>query len=398
MSTHLLRTLVCALGTALLAGAAPDFAAAQAPQGRYTQLHAFTAAEGSSFTGRLLALPDGRLVGTAPAGGEFGRGTIVVLKRGAAAARVLHSFSGKPADGDKPVAGLVVGPDGQLWGTTQYGGRGNAGTIFRVGPGGRLHIVHMFGRDVGGGSGPVTSLTLASDGFLYGTTYGGGPSGRGTVFRLEADGSVTTLWAMGPGEARALQGRLMQGSDGLLYGTSSFGGANERGTVFSLATDGSARRILHSFSGADGWDGAGGVIEAGDGLLYGTTSLGGAFDLGAAFRLARDGSGFTLLHSFTRSRDDGWGPFGELIETSPGVFVGTTALGGRFDAGTVFQMLAGGEVTLLHTFTGRPKPDGKVDGSAPFATLTPLGTETLLGVTQSGGVNGAGTVFKLHAK
>jgi uncharacterized repeat protein (TIGR03803 family) len=255
----------------------------------------------------------------------------------------------------------------------------------------------MFGKDVDGGSGPVTALTLASDGFMYGTTYGGGPNGWGTVYRLEADGSVTILWAMKPGEARALQGRLLQGSDGLLYGTSSFGGATDQGTIFSVATDGSAQRILHSFSGSDGWDGAGGLTEASDGMLYGMTSLGGANDLGAAFRLARDGSGFTLLHSFSRSRDDGWGPFGELIETSPGVFVGTTALGGRLNAGTVFQMLASGDVTLLHTFTGRTTPAGDVDGKSPYATLTVIGSDTLVGVTQSGGANGVGTAFSLKA-
>jgi hypothetical protein len=104
-----------------------------------------------------------------------------------------------------------------------------------------------------------------------------------------------------------------------------------------------------------------------------------------------------LLHSFSRARDDGWGPFDELIETSPGVFVGTTALGGKADVGTVFQMLATGEVTVLHTFTGAARPGGYVDGSAPFGTLTPVNGHMLLGTTATGGAEGVGTVFKMSA-
>jgi uncharacterized repeat protein (TIGR03803 family) len=391
MNTRLVRLLPGAFTIALLAGTA----SAQ-PPGNYHQLLSFTPDQANVARGPLLPLQDGGLVGTAASGGALDAGTVYVLKAGGHSVEVLHSFEGAPKDGAEPWAGVIDDGQGTLWGTTRRGGTHDAGTIYRI-ANGRLQVVHMFGNDPGGGRAPFAALTLASDGMLYGAAREGGSTGRGTIFRLEADGSVTTLWDFAAGEPGTPGGRLLQASDGLLYGMSSFGGATNQGAIFSLALDGSGHRVLHSFNGADGYDGAGGLIEASDGHLYGMTSLGGANDLGAAYRIDRDGSNFTLLHSFSRARDDGWGPFDELVETSPGVFVATTALGGKENVGTVFQMLATGEVTVLHTFTGATRPGGYVDGSAPFGTLTPIAGHTLIAATTGGGANGAGTVFKISA-
>jgi uncharacterized repeat protein (TIGR03803 family) len=246
----------------------------------------------------------------------------------------------------------------------------------------------------------MAELTLASNGMLYGTTSDSVNLG-GTVFRLEADGSVTNLWDFGednPFDPAASYARLLQASDGLLYGTTSAGGAASEGTIFSLDLDGSVRRILHSFSLPGPRIPKGGVIEASDGHLYGTTSQGGAHDVGTVYRIDREGSNFTTLHVFSKHRDDGAEPLGELVETSPGVFVGTTALGGKANAGTVFQMLATGEFTVLYSFTGSlGAGEPSLDGAMPQATLTPVNGTTLFGVTARGGAEGIGTVFKLSA-
>jgi uncharacterized repeat protein (TIGR03803 family) len=395
MNARFARLLPCSLAAALIVlAAAPRTVGAQAA-GDYFQILSFTPDEADTVRGTLHALPGGSIVGTASAGGANGLGTVYVLRPSEQSVEVLHSFAGRPSDGAEPWAGVVDDGQGGLWGTTRGGGAQDGGTIYRI-ANGRYKVVHMFGKDAGGGRAPLAGLTLASDGMLYGVAREGGSSGGGTVFRLEVDGSVTTLWDFANGEPATPGGRLMQASDGLLYGMTSFGGTSGAGTIFSLALDGSGHRILHSFSGSDGFDGAGGLIEATDGHLYGTTSLGGANGAGAAFRIDRDGSNFVLLHSFSHSRDDGWGPFDELFETSPGVFVGTTAFGGKADAGTVFQMLATGEVTVLHAFTGAARAGGYVDGSAPFGTLTPAGPDSLVGTTASGGAAGAGTVFKMR--
>lgn len=389
------RWLSRALATALVAcTTAPGLTFAQA----YSQAHAFTQAEGRQLYGRLLERPDGRLVGTAPSGGEFNRGTVYELDPATNAVTILHSFAGGGHDGKKPMSGVTVGPDGNLWGVTRNGGRAKRGTIYRILSDGHLEIVHMFGKDADdGGRNPIGALVLASDGFMYGTTFSGGVAGKGTVFRVNADNSVATIWSIsGTGAPRAVQGRLLEGSDGMLYGTSAFGGGGKDcGTVFRLAKDGSAAEVLHSFSCTDGYDGFGGVTEGTDGRLYGVTTIGGAGGGGVAFRLDRDGANFVVLYDFKRDNVDGWGPFGELIEASPGVFMGTTDQGGPSGLGTVFQMTDGGTITTLHSFTGAMTPEGYVDGARPTTAVTRLADGSFAGVTQWGGTDNVGTIFRL---
>jgi len=398
MSERLSRWLPIALAVALIGYAATSGTAlAQVPEGRYKQVHAFTPAEGEQPTGRLLVLPDGRVVGTASFGGEFGLGTLYQLKPGTGTFEVLHSFAGGDDDGASPVAGLVAGPDGNLWGVTQFGGKDDAGTIYRLQPDGRVHIVHMFGKDRRGGRAPVAALTLASDGLLYGTTQEGGPNGFGTVFRLESDASVTILWGMSVGGPVTPTAPLLQASDGLLYGTSVEGGSAGLGTLFSLAPDGTGQRVLVSFTGTDGLGPRGGMIEASDGLLYGATNKGGKFNCGAVYRLARDGSGYTVIHSFTTRHQEAFNPFGELLETSPGVFLGTSTQGGHRGEGTVYQVLSSGKFTSVYEFTARRRA-GYIDGSTPATTLTLAGDGSVIGVTQSGGAAGDGTIFRMRPR
>jgi uncharacterized repeat protein (TIGR03803 family) len=129
---------------------------------------------------------------------------------------------------------------------------------------------------------------------------------------------------------------LVQGSDSNFYGTTAFGGANFQGTVFKVDATGSLT-TLHSFSGSPG-DGANpvaGLVQGSDGNFYGTTALGGAQLKGTLFSIDAAGN-LTTLHSFSGSSGEGSVPFGGVIQGSDGNFYGTTALGGAHSAGTVF--------------------------------------------------------------
>jgi len=379
-----------------LCAVAPFLAAAQVPDGSYAQLHAFTATEADVSMGRLLILPDGRLVGTSAYGGEPGYGTVFELKPGTDTVKVLHTFEGPPKDGRSPHSGMVVGPGGNLWGVTEWGGEYDEGTIFTIDSGGRSRIVHSFGKHPHDGREPRGELLLASDGLLYGSTLLGGPSDHGSIFRINADGCVTTLWGFLRGGPFEPDGPLIQASDGRLYGTSGSGGTYGCGTVFSLAPDGSDRRIVHSFLFyLDGCAMDAGLVEASDGLLYGTAPIGGEFDAGTVFRLDRDGGQFAVLHSFA---DPGGVIVNGLVEARPGVFFGTTFSGGKRSEGTIFQLLATGELEFVYAFSGSMKPGGWVDGARPSAPLTPVGDGALIGTTMEGGPEGVGTVFKLRAR
>ena len=121
-----------------------------------------------------------------------------------------------------------------------------------------------------------------------------------------------------------------------MYGTTWVGGISNAGTIFGVNKDGSGYSILHSFSynGQDGAASSGLLLEGSDGALFGISENGGTLpwvDIlggGTVFKLNKDGTGFHLLHTFGHSAADGKRPVGGLIETSDGVLYGATYGGG----------------------------------------------------------------------
>lgn len=241
------------------------------------------------------------------------------------------------------------------------------------------------------GSVPWGSLT-ASDSVLYGMTSSGGSADLGTVFKMNVDGSGYSLLHSFVGVANGTQpnGSLTL-SGSTLYGMTSSGGSGSAGTVFKMDVNGSGYSALHSFTGgiADGASPQGALTLSGS-TLYGMTSYGGSVNSGAVFKISVDGSGFSVLHSFTGGIGDGIWPNGSLT-LSGSTLYGMTIGGGSANAGTVFSMgVDGSGFSLLHSFTG-----GIGDGGSPNDSLTLFGT-TLYGMTGGGGSSGAGTVFAMN--
>ena len=255
-------------------------------------------------------------------------------------------------------------------------------------------ILHSFT----GVDGTTPLGTLTSDGTrLYGTCMVGGSSGAGVVFSLLPDGSGYTVLhsftGVPPDGASPWAGPVTDGD--MLYGTCTAGGSGGVGVVYSVATDGSGYTILHSFTGVppDGATPYAGVILSG-GSLYGATSGGGA---GTVYTLKTDGSGFSTLHSFG-APPDGQTPWGDLALSGDRLY-GMTLGGGPAGLGTVFSLKTDGSgYTVLHDFGAPP------DGSVPFGALLADGS-TLYGMTNSGGSGwsvvpgGAyyGTIFSIGA-
>lgn len=286
--------------------------------------------------------------------------------------------------GSNPAAGLTQGSDGAFYGTTVIGGSGGVGTVFKLNPDGTSFTVLKHFETHGSRSG------LIQDTFeiLYGTTWQGGFFGHGTVFRINPDGSGFTvikdfdITPMGGG-----LGRLLQGQDGSLYGTAEYGGPGGRGTVFKLATDGAGFMLLHSFTPMEGGFPRSGLMEGADGALYGITES----DFGAVFKVNPDGTSFTILRRFELST--GVQPQGGLIQGLNGIIYGTTTSGGRHGAGTVFRLNPDGSgFAALHHF------DLNTDTQSPPFPSSPLlwaSDFSLYGTTVSGG-SGHGTVFRLN--
>jgi len=200
--------------------------------------------------GPLLQGADGNLYGTTSAGGAYGGGTIFRITP-AGSLTTLYNFCAQAgcADGQDPLGGLLQASDGNLYGTTFLGGANNSGTVFRVAPNGAFASLYSFcaQSQCADGSFPAGALIQSTDGNLYGTTeYGGGTScyllqpGCGTIFRFTLGGALTTVHAFGTngswdGWMPSWYVALTQDTNGTLYGTTQYGGAGNSGVAFSLS-------------------------------------------------------------------------------------------------------------------------------------------------------------------
>ena len=207
--------------------------------GDYTTLHYFAsgANDGSSPSSGLARGNDGNFYGTAGAGAH-GAGVVFRISSSGSYTN-LYSFGSVPADGSNPNGGLVPGSDGNFYGTASEGGTNtcSCGVVYRISPGGSYTTLYSF-HGYPDGSTPEAGLVLGSDGNFFGTTYTGGTNNvyaYGTLFRISPGSSYTTLYSFGPQNRGSYpQSPLVQGSDGDFYGTTYESGTGFRGTVFKL--------------------------------------------------------------------------------------------------------------------------------------------------------------------
>jgi uncharacterized repeat protein (TIGR03803 family) len=257
--------------------------------GQYSVLHNFTNApgDGSAPFAGLIQGADGALYGTTSEGGSNYDGTVFKLKTDGSGYTILWSFAGNP-DGSYPVAPLIQDSFGVLYGTTEDGGSNGYGTVFSLTTNGTSYqVLYNFAGATGDGGNPQAGLLLGQNNMLYGTTYGGGTNYSGTVFTLNTNGSnYNVLYNFTGGfDGAEPQAQLVQGHDGSLYGTCSSDGINYDGTVFKLNTNGENFSVLHEFSNQDCRYPVGGLALAADGSLWGVASLGGSMNNGAVFKL-----------------------------------------------------------------------------------------------------------------
>ncbi len=352
-----------------------------------TNLYSFGGGQDGANPNALLQAADGMFYGTTQNGGANAYGTVFQIQPTTnGPPTTLYSFAGT-GDGGFPVAGLVPGADGNFYGTASTGGTGGGwGTIFKITPAGAFSSLHSF-TDVADGGFPYAELVQGADGNFYGTTLEGGAQyGWGTVFKITPAGLLSNLYSFtGGADGGSPDAKLVPGADGTLYGTTSEGGAGS-GTVFAISTNG-VFATLYSFSGGnDGSSPYAGVIQANDGNLYGTTAYGGTNGDGTVFQITTHGQ-LTTLYSFTGG-NDGSSPFAALIQASDGNFYGTTAYGGTFGDGIVFQITTNGTLTTLAWFNG-------ANGANPQDSLVEGTDDNLYGVTPCGGPTDNGVIFRL---
>jgi len=334
--------------------------------GRFTTLYNFcsqpSCTDGLEPIGGLALDTNGDLYGVTYGGGvnngNLNSGTVFKITP-TGQLTTLHKFCTQSSctDGASPTGALLRGADGNFYGTTTRGGTAGLGTIFKITPSGAFTLLSSFvctETSCPGGSVPNGGLLQAIDGNLYGTSYYGGPYywciGGGVLFAMTPEGDLTAVHDFCEPNGFSPATGVIQATNGNLYGTTNLGGSvNEQGfgTVFEITPAGRFYS-LYTFclqSGCPDGNYPVGLIQATDGNLYGLT-LQGPYNDGTVFEITTTGQ-LTTLHSFSGA--DGLDPYGSLFQATNGIFYGTTTTGGDIrcsygqekGCGSVFSLSTG---------------------------------------------------------
>jgi uncharacterized repeat protein (TIGR03803 family) len=380
-------------GIAMMLAALWLCAPESSPAQTFTTLVNFNYTNGASpYFMSLVQGTDGNLYGTTESGGANGEGTVFKVTP-TGTLTTLYSFCAKTncTDGSLPFGGLVLGTDGNFYGTTSLGGiiagdcaTGGCGTLFKVTPAGKLTTLHSF--DSTDGETPYGPLVQATNGNFYGTTQ------SGNVYSITSGGTFTTVLAAGAGGYA-----LIQATNGIFYGA---GAGGPDGTVYSVTAGGTLTTLFTFHGNTDGYEPFGPLVQASNGNFYGTTSQGGPNDecysqiflgCGTVFEITPEGT-LTTLKNFDAS--DGCLPNSSMIQATNGIFYGTTVYGGPAGGGcygtpgTIFSITSGGTLTTVHSFDN-------TDGENPSGGLVQATNGTFYGTAFQGGASGGGTIFSL---
>ncbi len=322
---------------------------------------------------------------------------------------------------------LIQANDGNFYGTTALGGintnctangtTGSCGTVFKITPGGALTTIYNFCSQAGctDGFSPYARLVQASNGDLYGTTFFGGANttcsgGCGTIFKITLAGALTTMHTFDGTDGGATFAAMIQASNSDLYGASTYYGPNgDAGTLFKMTLGGVFTSLYSFCSQTNCTDGAGpdsGLVQGADGELYGTTKYGGknstcTYGCGTIFKMTPSGTVTTGYYNFCSQTNcaDGSNPFAGLIQADDGNFYGAAAGGASLNCtggcGVLFKMTASGAESPIYSFCSLTNCP---DGAEPGATLLQATSGLFYGSTEEGGTDFYdGTLFSFSA-
>ncbi len=385
----------------------------------FTVLHDFTSADGSTSLGTLLLDKAGNLYGTMQYG-AYGTcnytGSAFQLKptKSGWFLSTIHCFDA-PLGGDDgafPInhGGLIIGPDGSFYGTTEEGGieaqsgTSSLGVVFKLSPPPRAcltalcpwtaTVLYKF-KDSPDGSYPHSNVAFDREGNIYGTTFEGGSVGYGSVFKLAKSGGGWTESTLTSFPCCAFpEGGVAIDSSGNLYGVMRNTSQSPYGVVFQLMPSGSGwtRNILYRFTnGDDGGSPVGGLIFDQAGNLYGSTGSGGSGHGGTVFQLSPSGGAWTFTTIY--SLHGNGGPQSSLAMDEAGNLYGTTLYDGAYGGGSVFKLTRSGggwTYSSLYDFYA-----GGYGGFNPVGGVTLDSKGNLYGTTTQGGADGYGTIFQV---
>lgn len=357
---------------------------AAAPAQTLSVLHSFSGSDGSGPTSALVLGSQGNFYGTTTAGGQFGQGAVFSITSGGVFT-LMHSFSG--ADGSEPFGGLLYARDGNLYGMTVSGGAANQGVIYEVMASGAFQVVHGFaGFD---GNNPYGGLMQATNGNRYGFTTGGGLYGFGTIFRITPQGHYTVLANFNGTNAAYPGDTLLDLGNGVYVGTTRRGGTSNVGVA--LGVDDAGNLTIDNSTGPLG--GSYASLIAGPNDTFYTTTPAAGEGFGSIVAIDAKTLAMTTFDLFT-GKTGNFAVAGVML-AKDGSFYGAdigAPAGASQKFGLLYRTSPSGVHSILHEFTG-------ADGAKPYGTPVQgpnsSGSEVFYGTTYAGGANGLGVVYSL---
>lgn len=378
---------------------------------------------GSQPDSRPVLGADNAVYGMTSDGGNNGTGVIYRFDLESHQYKLLHTFgaldsNGNNSDGAYPGVALTRGPGDVFYGMAQFGGQNGNGTIFKITQSGQFTVLHTFSAlDANAhnedGASPLRTIVVVHNGDLYGTTRIGGentcgelpfPNGCGVGWMIDGGGNFHVLHQFTPAEGHAAS--LLQAQDGFFYGCAVWpnthlpnGQPLPSGTLYRMGPWGDHFDVLYRFSqtnsGGENTDGAEcyePLVEAKPGVFYGTTRLGGTNGNGVVFRYSLSNPGaIDILHEFSATDTngenwDGANPYARLTLDEDGMMYSTASNGGRNGDGVVYRIGPEGDFSVLHTFSATdPTTGANRDGAIPDWGVILDYDNSLIGTAALGG-------------
>lgn len=408
----------------------------------YTVVFNFDGAvNGSRPRGKLLLASDGLLYGLTSRGGLNDGGTIISYNISSNSVSKLYDFTF--AEGIEPCGGFVEHSNGELYGLTYRGGTNDKGVIFKFTISGAVYQ-SLFNFNTLNGENPWGSLLKTPNGYLLGTTSGGGLNSLGVIFGYRVSTATFTKHydfdAISGGNS--VCSLVLNNSTQECFGTNYSGGVNNQGTIFKIDTAGTNYVKIYDFNQLSGGHPQGSLILRNSSVLMGTTFDGGPGSNGVAFTINTDGSGYsfpgifdfyilgsscsssflrtsndkyyclvnsggntsngtlvmadtnatmnlTQVFSFNSAGENGGFPIGGIIKANNGKIYGTTNKGGANNFGIAYELdNLGSNFTKLADFNS-------AGGSDPRGSLVETSTGKLLGLSYSGGTFNFGSIYEI---
>jgi uncharacterized repeat protein (TIGR03803 family) len=366
--------------------------------------------DAGAVTGRypiaaLLQAKNGALYGLGYNGGFDNSGTLYTYDIATNKFTKIYDFHEAP-NGSLPVSGITQANDKLFYGITKSGGANKNGTLYQYDPAFLTYKKKFDFNKTVSGDGPESTLLLASDGKLYGTTVYGGSKDKGVLFQFDPATSAFELKAEFDSINGSFpSGELIQLGDGKIYGLARQGGAKDDGVLFQY--DPATAKCIGKVDFENKLKGSypeGGLTLGANGKLYGVTTEGGANStnntangFGSLFQYDPSNNTFAKLADFDSLM--GYNPNGTLVKTADGKLYGMTTFGGANSTeeprgdGTLFQF-----DPATSTLTKKMDFDRIAKGGNPNGSLLLAADGNLYGATNEGGTNAKGAIFQFDPK